>query len=463
MLRHYTAEQRRIAATFVFTVALWATEAFPLGISSLGGMVLLILVAGLDEPRAFSGLGNPIIPLYISSLILAKAMETTGLGRRIALSIMSQHWATTSPARLLFVLICITASISLFLSNTATTAMMLPLALSVLATLQQKDAHKPFAKALMLALSLGACVSVGTPIGTTPDLMAVSVLGQIAGIEIGFGKWMTFGVPITLLLMLTVWCVLGKLFNGEAPDVKAARATALLERQALGPTSHAEKVTLGVLLFAVFFWVVPDVAGQAFGHLAPELNQWIQMRLTSHAVAVTSVLLLFLIPVRGTPSGNPITWKQAAGIDWGVILLLAAGISLGNAIFSCGLAQALGVVLANALNAHTLWSITALGIGAGMLLSEFTSNSVAAAAMLPMIVGLAQSAGVSSAPPVLGTALGVSLGVVFPFSSPTNAMIYGTGLVRQRDMILTGIIIDLVGFGLIFGVLRVALPLLGMA
>jgi len=400
--------------------------------------------------------------MYISSLILAKAMEITGVGRRFALSILSRHWSTKNPARLTLVLICITATVSLFLSNTATTAIMLPLGLSILATLKQNEPNKPFAAAVMLSISLGACVSVGTPISTAPDLMAVGDLQQAMGVELGFGKWMAFGIPITIILLLTSWFILGKLFKGNAPDVNKARESALNEFKALGPTSHAEKVTLWVLAIAIFFWVVPDIAGQAFGHLAPGLIKWVQMRLTAHTVAIAAVLLLFIIPVKGTQSGNPITWKQAAGIDWGVILLLASGISIGKAMFSCGLAQTVGFSLANAVDAHTIWSITALGIGVGIFMSEFTSNTVAASAVLPMIIGITHSVNVNPAAPVLGAALGISLGLVFPFSSPTNAMIFGTGLIRQRDMILTGIIIDVIGSLLIFGVLRLVLPLLGI-
>lgn len=157
-----------------------------------------------------------------------------------------------------------------------------------------------------------------------------------------------------------------------------------------------------------------------------------------------------------------LTWKEAASIDWNVILLFAGGISLGNALFDTGLAKELGLGLARLTGAHTLWGITALGIAMGILLSDFTINLAATTSLVPVVISLAQGVGVSPIAPALGTALGVSLGFALPFSTASNALVYSTSLVPQRRMLWTGLVISIVGFFVVFFCLRTILPLLGL-
>jgi solute carrier family 13 (sodium-dependent dicarboxylate transporter), member 2/3/5 len=462
LMGNFAGQQRMVAAIFAFTVVLWATEAFPIGITALVGMSLLVLLADVNEKTAFSGLGDPIIPMFICGLILAKAMEVTGLGKRFALSILSKPWANRSPARLLLIIIIITATISLLLSNTATTAMMFPIGVSILTTLGIYDKKYPFAIAVLLSLSFAASVSVGTPIGTPPDLMAVGDLYSLIGKEIGFLQWVAFGLPITIIMVLVTWKILMWMFGKQALDTSSNQQAIIEQKQSLGNMSHAELTTLTVLLLALFLWILPDLAGYTLKNAFPQVVAWLNSRLTAQITAIIAVLSLFLFPVKGTESGTSITWKQAAGIDWGVILLFGGGVSLGNVLFDCGLAKELGNTLAHALGANTLWSVTALGIGTGIFISEFSSNTSAAAMLLPMIIGLAQGVGVSPVAPAIGTALGVSMGFALPFSTPTNAIVYSSGIISQKQMLIAGLLIDFVGFFVILGCLRLILPLVGL-
>ncbi|MBX7133336.1 MAG: DASS family sodium-coupled anion symporter [Fimbriimonadaceae bacterium] len=463
LLASFPAEQRAVGTVFAVTIILWATEAFPVGVTALGGMVLLALFGGIGEARAFAGLGDPIIALFIGSLIIAKAMEVTGLSKRIALSMLRRPGPTKSPGRLLLAVSLLTAAASLFLSNTATVATMFPIAMSILKALGVDHPKHGYAVGMLLALTFSASVCVGTPVGTPPDLIAVEQIEQAAKIDINFLTWMGFGIPITLLMLAVVYGVLQLLFGKEQPNTAEARERCEAEAAALGPMSAAEKVTIWALAVAIFLWVVPPIVGPMLRTAMPDLSTWLDQRLSANVAGVLASVLLFAIPAKGAEGGHAITWRDAVQIDWGVILLLAGGLSLGTALFDSGLAQRLGQELADATGAKTLWSITALGLALAIVVGEFASNTATATAVLPVAIGLAESAHVSPVAPALGVALGASLGFAMPISTPTNAIVFSSGLVPQGQMIKAGVIIDIIGFFVVFGALRLLLPILGLA
>lgn len=463
LLQSHPREQRLVAAVFALTVVLWATETFPIGVTSLGAMAMLSLAAGVPETEAFSGLGSPIIPLFIGSLILAKAMEVTGLSKRVALLVLKREWPTRTPGHLMLTLCLFTGTVSLFLSNTATTAMMMPIALSILIALDAKSSRAPYAIGLLLALTFSANVSVGTPIGTPPDLLAVQQVQEAAHRDLTFGLWMSFGIPITAMLILAVWAVLMLLFGRKAPDTRKAQQETAQELQSLPPMSSAEKMVGWTLLASVILWLSPAFMAPLLQGILPRLSEWITTRLSANIVGVIAALLLFWLPSRESEGGHPITWRDAASIDWGIVLLIAAGISLGEALFKCGLARELGMDIAQMTGANSLWSITALGIAMAILISEFASNTATATALLPVMIGLAQGAGVSPVAPALGTALGASMGFMLPFSTATNALVYSTGIIPQAQMMKAALVLDFVAFFVIFGCLRLILPIVGLA
>lgn len=462
LLAAYPPNQRAVGTIFAATVILWATEAFPVGITALSGMVMLALFGGVSEDRAFAGLGDPVIPLFIGSLILAKAMEVTGLSRRVALRLLSRSWPTRSASRVLLAVCLLTATASLFLSNTATVATMFPIALSILKVLDTDGPSHGFAAALMLSLTFAANVTVGTPVGTPPDLIAVEQIEQVAKIDIGFVEWMAFGIPITALMLGAVWLVMRSVTGRPAPQTEHTRERCADELASLGAPTPAERATVWVLGIAILLWVAPPVVAPLLKPMFPGFSTWLIERLSANVAGVLAALLLFAIPAKGAPGGHAITWKDAAQIDWGIILLLAGGLSLGTALFECGLARSLGESLTRATGASSLWAITALCIALAIGLSEFASNTATATALLPVAIGLAESAHVAPAAPALGVALGASMGFALPFSTATNAIVYSSGLVPQGKMVRTGLLLDAIGFFVIFGVLWAVLPLLGL-
>lgn len=458
LLAPFTPEQRLIGTVFAFTVALWITETLPLAVTALVSSALLIVVAGLDEKTVFSAYGDTIVPLFIGSFMLAKAMEVSGLGDRLAYLILSQRWATRSPSALLLSLGALACAISLFISNTATTAMLLPVGLSLLHALGNEDETKTYSIGIMLMLTWGSSIAVGVPVGTPPNLIAIDLIERSTGQRITFLEWMTFGMPITIAMLLACWGLLWFLYRKGAPATAAATDLARERLAALGPFTPAQRNTSIAFCVAVTLWMAPDILTLLLTKENP-LAAWTSTHIPPSVAALAAASLLFLLP-------NPITddrftWKQAATIDWGTILLFAGGIALGQAMFQSGLAKELGTLAATASGAKTVLTITILCTACAILLSELASNTAAATTLVPVAIGLSEGAGISPIAPALGVALGASFGFMLPVSTAPNAIVYSSGLVPPRKMMSSGFLIDVVGFIVTVVALALILPLMG--
>ncbi len=450
---------------FAFTVALWVTEALPLTVTALLSSVLLVVVAGLEEKKVFSAYGDTIVPLFIGSFMLAMSMEVSGLGKRIAWLILKQRWATRSPSSLLLAVGVIACVVSLFVSNTATTATLLPIGLAILGAMEVERRGNSYAVALMLMLTWGSSVAVGVPVGTPPNLIGIGLIEEATGRHIGFVEWMAFAMPVTVVMTLAAWFVLRLMFRHEAPSTEPVHATADQHYADLGRVGPAERNTLIAFLITLAMWVVPDTAaalnGIAGGADLPAI-EWLQKHLTPAVAALLGATILFALPAKDGEGGRTLSWKQGASIDWGVIMLFGGGIALGQAMFESGLARTLGEAATHASGADSVWTITAICIAAAILLSELASNTAAATALVPVAIGLAEGAGVSPIPPALGVVLGASLGFMLPVSTPPNAIVYSSGLVPAGRMMRAGLVIDLIGFGVTLLCLRLILPALGL-
>lgn len=457
LLRPYSLQQQMVGAVFAATVALWITETMPHAMTALISTSALVLLAGIDEKKAFGAYGDPIIPLFIGSFILAKAMEKSGLSDRFAWLILSQKWATRSPSGLLLALGVLTCFISLFVSNTATTAMFLPIGISMLAVLPGEKAK--FSIGVMLMLTWGSSVAVGVPVGTPPNLIAIAQIASEAGVKIGFGQWMLFAMPITVAMVVGAWLVLRLMYAGNAPDTSLAQGIASSRYRDLGPMSARERNALIAFIVAFVLWVLPDAFGAVRGSETSEAK-WLLAHLPASVAALAAAALLFVLPAPAEE--DRLTWRTAATIDWGTILLFGGGIALGQAMFSSGLAKELGELAANASGAHTLWAITALCTAVAILLSELASNTASATTLLPVAIGLAQGAGVSPIAPALGVGIGASMGFMLPVSTAPNAIVYSSGLVPSKEMMKAGILIDVIGFLVIMLGLWLILPRMGL-
>lgn len=451
-------DQQIVGTIFAVTVSLWMLELLPYAMTALLSTAALVLFAGIEEKKAFAAYGDPIIPLFIGSFVLAKAMEHSKLSDRIAWQILGRKWATASSSMLLLTLGGLTCLISLFVSNTATTAVFLPIGLSMLGAIKRADTSR-YPIALMLMLTWGSSVAVGVPVGTPPNLIAMSMIESEAGLKITFTQWMQFGMPITIAMVAGCWLILQWMYGRPAVPTQEARALAQERATAMGKISVGERNTMIAFAAAMAMWIVPDMSVALFGS-ENLVAGWLQQHVTAAVAALVAASLLFVLP---SPEEHRFTWRQATKIDWGTILLFGGGIALGQAMFSTGLAKELGELAASASGANSLWTITALCIAAAILLSELASNTAAATTLVPVAIGLAEEAGVSPIAPALGVALGASLGFMLPVSTAPNAIVYSSGLVPSREMLRSGILIDVLGFAVTLLGLRLILPLMGLA
>jgi sodium-dependent dicarboxylate transporter 2/3/5 len=447
---------QRMAAVGLLVVTWWITEALPLPVTALVGPSLAALL-GIAAPReVFAPFGDPVILLFLGSFLMAEALHAHGLDRRLALAILSLPGVTSSPWRVLGALSLVTAGTSMWISNTATAAMMLPIALG-LARSMSSVGRAP--TALLLTVAYSASIGgVATPVGTPPNLIGLGFLERVGGISLDFATFMAIGVPLSLTLLAINAVVLRRLLPGASavvPDVAALRA----ERRALAPWGAGEWACATVFASVVTLWVLPGVAGlflPASSALLPALKLC-----DESVVALLGAALLFAWPIGG--GRRALAWEHGAGIDWGTLLLFGGGLSMGKLFFDTGLAEVLGRAGVQVTGVSSLWGLTALALATATLLTELTSNTAAVNMLAPLVAALAQDLGVPLAPPLLAVSLGASMAFMLPVSTPPNAIVYGTGLVPLPTMMRLGIVLDVATYVAILAWLRLMCPLLGLA
>lgn len=460
LVRGLGTDKALVGGIFAATVTSWIIELIPLAMTALLSTAALVVIAGVGEKEAFSAYGNPIIPLFMGSFLLAKAMEISRLSDRFAFVILRRKWANSKPIGLLLALAVVSCTLSLIVSNTAVTAMMLPIGLSVLRTVDRGE-KSPYAIAVMLTLTWASSVAVGLPVGTPPNLIGLGLIKDATGVKITTVQWMAFAMPITIVVLLISWLMLWFMYGKGAPDTRCAGSEANERLEEMGPMRSSEKVVLAAFVVALSLWIAPSLA-EFMLDKEHWLTKWLQTHITEATAALIAVAFLFVLPAKDRPSKRALSWKEGAEIDWGTILLFGGGIALGQALFASGLAKDLGDIAARASGANSLWSITALATLAGIILSELASNTAAATTMVPVAIGLAQGAHVSPIAPALGAAIGASFGFMLPVSTAPNAIVYSSGLVPSKEMLKAGILLDIVGFITIVACLRIFLPMLGL-
>ncbi len=432
-----------IAATLVW----WITEAVPLPVTALLGPALAIVVGVGTAKEIFAPFGDPIVLFFMGSFVLAAAMASTGLDRRFAFAVLAQPRIASSPARIFVTFAVITAGISAWLNNTATTAMLFPIGLSVLGTLARARDLDPtklrYGTALMLTLAYASSIGgLATPVGTAPNLIVLGQLDQIAGAHILFLHWMLIAGPIAALL-LGFWIVYARWAMPSELDAGVLDGDAMARQlAALGPFSRAERNAVIAFAVTVTGWVLPGFVAIALGADAPLAKELARL-LPESVVALFGAALLFVLPVDWRARRFTLDWESASRIDWGTLLLFGGGLSLGAAMFRTGLAEAMGSGLVGLTGSDSLISLTFLFTAIAIVLTEATSNVATATMIGPLAIAAAQAAGVSPIPPAIAVALASSMGSMLPVSTPPNAIVYGSGCIPITAMVRHGAVLDL--------------------
>lgn len=446
-------EAARLLAVAAWVLTWWITEAVPIPVTSLLAPSLAVLCGVGPARDLFAPFGDPIILLFLGSFILAESMLSSGLDRRIAHAILAHRWVGSSATRILLAFAGVTAGLSMWLSNTATAAMMYPLALAVLTALSrllQGSSGAPvdltrlrYGTSLMLAIAYSASIGgIATPIGTPPNLIALSFLDTLAGVRIPFFTWMLLTAPIMLAMLAVLATYLRFALPPEMGEISGSRQLLAAERTALGRWRPAERNTLVAFLVAVTLWVLPGAASLLLGEDSRAASILTSV-FPEAVVAVLAASLLFVLPVDWRARQFTMTWSAAARIDWGTLLLFGGGLSLGGAMLRTGLAEALGTFLVEVTRARSLAALTFLFGITAIFLTETTSNTAATAMLAPLAIAAAQAAGVSPVPPAVAIALGCSMAFMLPVATPPNAIVYGSGCVPIRAMVSHGLVMNL--------------------
>ena len=452
-----SAPAQRLGAIMALMVVLWVSEALPLAVTALVGPILAILF-GIAPPRTvLAPFADPIIFLFIGSFMLAEAMFVHGLDRRIAFSALSSRAVSGSAFRILVAYGAVAAGISMWISNTATTAMMYPIGLSIVGHLTagrtSDAASREFATAMMLVTAFAASIGgIGTPIGTPPNLIGIGMLERITHVDITFFQWMAVGVPIVVLLFLflTGYFYFRTLRHITVAVGSADAIRAELER--LGPMSAGQRNALIAFGVTVALWLFPGVLGLLGSSGA--FARWYASALPESVAAMIGAILLFLLPVSWPARRFTLNWEQAVRIDWGIILLFGGGLTMGEMAFGTGLAEAVGRGMTSLLPVQSTFGLTVLFTAVAIVMSEAASNTASANMVVPVAIAVAQAAGVDPVQPALGATLGASMGFMMPISTPPNAIVYSSGHVPIGAMMKHGIALDAAGFLVIVAVVE---------
>jgi sodium-dependent dicarboxylate transporter 2/3/5 len=447
---------RSTAAIGALMAVFWMTEALPLPATSLLPIVLFPVAGVAPIREAAAPYAHEFIFLFMGGFMIALAMERWRLHRRLAL--LTILAVGTQPTRLVGGFMLASAGLSMWISNTATTAMMLPIALSVIgvvaARVRSADGDSGadrrvadrFAICLMLSVAYAASIGgIATIIGTPPNVFLAGYLKQTQGIEISFVRWMAVGLPISLVFLGLTWLLLTRVLHPVTGTlVTHGRALIREEVSRLGPPSRGERVVLAVFLATAAAWILrtPLVNAFGLGDVAARmgnLDAWI---------AMVSALLLFALPVEPRRNVFALDWETARRLPWGVLLLFGGGLSLASAVQSSGLAEWIGS-LAQALGGMPSVGLVVTVTAGVIFLTEITSNTATATALLPVLGGAAAGLGTDPLLLVVPAALAASCAFMLPVATPPNAIVFGSGYIRIADMARAGFALNLLGILLI--------------
>lgn len=459
-----STEAHRLSAILGLVLIYWIGEPVPIPITALLGPLLCVMAGVAKAQTVFAPFAHPIIFLFIGSFMLAEAMKAHRLDYRLSLGILAIPGVGDSHLALFAAMAFVPAAISMWISDSATTAMVYPITLGVITAIERISGgvKARFQTGLLLTISYSALIGgIGTPIGTPPNLIGVGMIDRLAGVKIPFFVWMVMAAPIMIAMFLAMVAYMFWVYGSRQRSLPGLKGFISEGAAGLGPWTTGQKNTLFAFLTAVLLWVLPGVSLTALG---PDsgVYRFLDANLHEEAVSLIAVVMLFVMPVDWKERRFTLSWAEAANIDWGTILLFGGGLSLGALMFSTGLAGAFGAVVIHATGVDTLWSITAVAVALSIMITEVTSNTATANMLVPLMISVATVARVSPVPPAIGVCLGASMAFMLPVSTPSNAIVYGSGRVPVSAMIKAGIALDIISFIVILAGLYVMCPLLGL-
>ncbi|MDF0718112.1 DASS family sodium-coupled anion symporter [Muricauda sp. 334s03] len=444
-------EGRDILAATLWIGVWWVFEVIPIAATALLPIILFPLLGSISLSDTTASYGHKYVFLYMGGFMLAIAMEKWGLHKRIALHIIRA--IGTNMYTIVLGFMVATAFLSMWISNTATTVMVLPMAISIVKQLKDspntlKDENELFGKLMMLGIAYAASIGgIATLIGTPPNLVFAGFVQEAYGVDISFWQWMKFGVPVASVLLVLAWLYLTRLAypleEVRFPGGKKEINRLLVE---LGPMGKEEKMVLFVFVLTAFCWITRSFLLQ---NLIPGIDDTI--------IAIGSAILLFIIPANG--KGRPlIQWDEALGIPWGIILLFGGGLAIAKGFQDTGLDLYLGGQM-TFFDGFSLFGVLLLVVASINFLTEITSNLATTAMMLPVLAPLAVSLQVDPFILMVACTVAASCAFMLPVATPPNAVVFGAGYLRIPEMVRSGFFMNMVSIVLMTLAVYFLLPL----
>jgi sodium-dependent dicarboxylate transporter 2/3/5 len=429
-------ESHKVLALASWMVIWWMTEAVPIPVTALLPMILFPFMGVMKLSEAAGPYANPIIFLFLGGFFIALALEKHRLHERIALQLI--RLTGTSGNGIIMGFMLATGLISMWISNTATAMMMLPIALSVVDLVKTGDSltpgHRNFALGLMLMVGYAASLGgLATIIGTPPNVVFVGLLEKFYDRSIDFGKWMLVGVPVATVLLLSTYVIITRiLFPNGIRQVKGTEELIREKLAEMGPVSREQWLVLGVFALTSFFWIFQQALNLLAGaNVFDDTN-----------IAMAGGLLMFIIPTDLSKPRFLLDWEYTRRLSWGILLLFGGGLCLAEGLNSAGVIKLVGDTVAR--SGDYSFTLVFLMIVVGVVLSELMSNVALVNIFVPVIFGISQSMDINPVLLAMPVTLAASIGFMLPIATPPNAIVFSSGYIRMSDMVRAGILLDLV-------------------
>ncbi|GGB60125.1 sodium-dependent dicarboxylate transporter SdcS [Lentibacillus populi] len=441
-----------ILASTIWIAIWWMTEAIPIPATSLLPIVLFPLSGGLDIDTTTSSYGDDTIFLFMGGFMIALAMEKWNLHKRIALSIIVIIGTNTD--RIILGFMVATGFLSMWISNSATAMMMVPIGLAII--YQVSDALKDdgsidtskenfgFGKALMLGIAYSASLGgIATLIGTPPNTLLAGAIEKTYGIELSFASWMLFGVPVAWIFIIFAWFYLVKIaYPLKLKTLPGGKEVIQSEKRKLGAASFEEKAVFTVFVLAALAWITRTFV------LAPYINE----NINDAIIAMTAGIVLFIFPAKNNKGDFLLDWETAVKLPWGILLLFGGGLAIAAGFVDSGLSEWIGGQL-SALEGVNIFIVLLVVTTLVIFLTEITSNTATASMMYPIMASLAMALGVHPYAVMVAAGVAASCAFMLPVATPPNAVVFGSGYLRIPDMAKAGFALNI--FGVIFVTLAI--------
>lgn len=445
-------EANGVLASTLWIATWWITEALPIAATALLPIVLFPLSGSVDIGTTTSAYGHKYVFLYMGGFMIAIAIEKWNLHKRIALNII--HIIGSNIQKIILGFMIATAFLSMWISNTATSVMMLPIGLAIVNQLKdnpqtQEDENLVFGKALMLAIAYSASIGgIATLIGTPPNLVLAGVVSKTYNYEITFFQWFLFGFPIAVILLFICWKYLTRVaFSFKQKEFPGGKDEIKKLLKELGTLSYEERMVAFVFVLTAVCWILRSFVLEL---IFPKIDDTI--------IAIVFSIVLFLIPSKQT-SDNLITWEDTQKLPWGIIILFGGGMALASGFETTGLAEWIGNQMTTLQGISTLLLVLIL-IAAVNFLTEITSNLATTAMLLPVLAPMAMTIDVHPFILMVGAAVAASCAFMLPVATPPNAVVFGSGYLRIPDMVKKGFVMNLISIAILTLFVYLLLPAL---